>query len=293
MVNQCGKWIYKGGFKNISTKPQLPSFKYCPSLVRDKTFIYILAGFESSQVFSDHKFRRGPAREILSFDLGQGTSSILEVQLPLGVGELRGAIKFGKNTAFLFPSDGSMWEMGLQGLTFQKNFTKKNIHLPSFKACPSVLRDKSFIYILAGFEASPIFPDHNGIFKIDPVALTSQFLHVEDWPLANGSRIYEVPPPAVYIPNMKRIYAFGGCSRNRSNSMNVREQVEIFYIDLSPLSETDQVGEQDVTNETIAASANKEATAETLTKVVDDATLSGVPSLQTEYKFICSNLLRP
>lgn len=101
--------------------------------------------------------------------------------------------------------------------------------------------------MLAMFKPNPVFRDHEGIFKIDPVAKTMEFLHVDNWPVKQDSHIYQNPPTSVYIPKLNRIYSFGGRSISVSNSSDERELDDIFYIELSPLSPKKQAGNGTIT----------------------------------------------
>lgn len=228
--------------------------------------------------------------EILSFDLAQGKTTKLDVQLPVSV-RYGAAIKIGQDKAYLFlvaKDNGSMWEMHLSRMSFKE---MADISIPSFLHYPSVMTDGTFIYILAIFTATPIFTDSQGIFKIDPVSMTTEFLHVDSWLLANSSRVYSHPPPSVYVSKMKRIYSFGGESVSALNQ-DYRAHDEIFVIDLSP---TKQLDEQIVTSKTSTEMwANSEIKGDESTTEASVFTRN-TPDLDrvlTLHGFVCSKLLQ-
>lgn len=97
------------------------------------------------------------------------------------------------------------------------------------------MTDQIWIYILANFNSTPEFTDHEGIFQIDPVARTTQFLHVDNWPLANVCRSFEIPPPSIYTSDLNRIYYFGGKSVNEDGAAS-QQHDEIFYVDLDKIN---------------------------------------------------------
>lgn len=149
--------------------------------------------------------KRGDELEIVSFDLARGTSSQLDVQLPVSL-SYGGAIKLGKDKAYLFPiqkelNQGIIWEMDLATMSF-KNM---GLPFPVISDFSSFLTDGRFIYIFARFKSN-LFTDTKGIFKVEPVAMTTSFLHVDNWPLANRSRIFVAQPASIYIPEMNRIH---------------------------------------------------------------------------------------
>lgn len=254
-----------------SVVAQLPLNSYAaPSIKLNNNTVLVLGSWTTDR-----------PREITAFELASGRISKLGVSLPLNV-SYGGAVKFGRKKAYVISMEGeAMWEMDLVSLTFQK---MAGFSLPIFKRMPSIMTDGAWIYILAGFKPSPGFPDIAGIFRIDPVAGTSQFLHVDGWPV-NGSLIYEYPPPSIYIAAKNRIYSFGGHSFNvTSNTWVYRD--EIFYIDLSPKNKTQNSTE------------NSTTTGKLVDEIIakEDSTETGeiryTQGSALENKFQCSNLFQ-
>lgn len=189
-------------------------FDFCgiPTLKLDERTILILGRWENS------------GRDVYSFDLVQRTISPLGVSLPIRVRD-GCAIKFDQNTAYLLPKGSeTMWEWDLARMTFRE---MTNIHLPVFEVRPTLVTDGRWIYILGLFARSSSFPENEGLFAIDPVRETTQFLKV------NNLLAKKTSQSSVYVPKLNRIYYFGG-----SPASGVEDEDQIFYIELSPLSES-------------------------------------------------------
>lgn len=178
-------------------------------------------------------------REIISFDLTTNTYHILSTRMSISL-QFGAAIKFGPGKAFVFPVGKSeifkrdqdfMWEMNLTSLTFTK---VPDIVLPGLAWDPVVMTDGHFIFLMGGFEPSEQFPDWRGFFKIDPIARTVEFVHVDNWP------IYEEPPPCVYIHKLTRVYCVGGFSQDRHGVFHSdsygRDENDIFNDTLAQVS---------------------------------------------------------
>lgn len=190
-------------------------------------------------------------RNLLFYNLetGKMTKSLIQTPISFIYGVV---LKFGKERAYLFRTSVAwsyMWEWGLEELTFSE---MPDVVLPYFGSGSTVVTDHTWIYMLADFKTSQVFPENRGIFRIDPVARTNEFVHVDNWLQGNRPRFYLDPPRAVYIPGLNRIYGFGGRSAAGEDS-DIRELDDIFYIDLSLLSKKDQDGNEVVANEKLAA----------------------------------------
>lgn len=104
--------------------------------------------------------------------------------------------------------------------------------LGDLRRFPSLATDGSSIYIIPAFGSNK-GEGYAGILKFEPIHHSISFLPVENWPVKDGERYFDVPPQSVFIPKLNRIYGFGGLSRNMEDG-DVRTHDEIFYIDLSP-----------------------------------------------------------
>lgn len=136
------------------------------------------------------------------------------------------AIKFGSDKVYLFPrASRSMWEMDLEEMTF--TLVPDSV-LPPFEGRPTIVTDGSLV---TRIESSAGFNDKKEIFQFDPVAMTTKFLSVDNWP---GFRTYAFFP-VVYVPKMRRIYWFGGISVY-TLGQDVQSH-DIFYVDLIPESQ--------------------------------------------------------
>lgn len=88
------------------------------------------------------------------------------------------------------------------------------LSFPLFDGYSSLMTNGTATNILTTVKSSPDFPDTKRILRIDPVAKATKFLLVENYPFASGSHFYE-SRPALYTPEMNRIYCFGGYSEHR------------------------------------------------------------------------------
>lgn len=220
-------------------------------------------------------------KEILSVDLTTGTTIILDLKLPKDV-RYGAAVKWRQDKVYLFHQfDGVReWDLG------SNTFKKMSIKLPIFNQFPTVVTNETWIYILSNFDRNREYQE--GIFKIDPVAMTTQFLHVDNWPLANSSRYYNKPPQCVCVPKWDRIYCFGGQSANFSISSEAPVHDEIFYVDLNSFPNnkrgglvTDQVYMSEIPSDSSTVIQLDSGT-ETTTEIL--------ASSDTFYAFICSTL---
>lgn len=216
---------------------------------------------------------------ILSFDLEAGTITTLSKELPFSL-SYGAAVRFGKDKAFLFPyGRGAMWEMDLVAITFTRIF---EMPLPKFNQFPVAVRDASTIFIFATFDSSPEFPDGEGLLQIDPLEMTSTFLHVQNWPRKNGKPSANIV--GVFVPKMNRIYSFVSRHLFHVAGKEERERAEIFYVDFNPVS-------NQVTGETSSAEKSTTSVTEISTETLTTFT-EGHPipdTLPVEYKFGCSS----
>lgn len=223
---------------------------------------------------------------ILTFNLERGETTHQGDYIHMFNGA---AIKFGKNKAYLFKEDSRyMWEMDLETTTVKQI---SNISLPQLQQRPAVMTDGTFIFILSSFKTNPQFPDKEGILQIDPVSMTTTFIHVNNFPTANGIPFSELT--GLYIPRMNRIYGFVSRGVVHSRNIEEREHREIFYIDMSPLSS--QVTTETLRTEksTTAESSWAERSTEIWTMPTQEelTTLSTVLSHGMDHKFECSSTL--
>lgn len=204
---------------------------------------------------------------ILSFDLEQGKATSLEAVLPTSVC-YGAAIKFGKDKAYLFFLNGSMWEMNLREMTFSQ---VPHLVLPTFERYPAVGTDGRFILIMAKFSSSPDFPGESGILQIDPVSMTSTLFHVENWPR-------KLMTPAVYIPGMNTFCGFVA----HTGPAEDEGVADVFFIDLNPLAGHHGNYGQRLTTQ-------KPRTTQRTTKIM--TTISTIPRIEKHYKFICFRVI--
>lgn len=136
-------------------------------------------------------------QDILLFDLESMHQTKLATKLPISLG-FGGAVNYGKDKAYLFPiQNGSIWELDLYGMSFK---IVPHTLLPKFRRYPSIMTDGRWIFVVANFNMSGTFPDEEGFFKIDSVARSVDFVHVENWP------VYEEAPNCVYAGKVDGIY---------------------------------------------------------------------------------------
>lgn len=234
---------------------------------------YNIYGYPTIKLDNDTVLILGKGEEglqILSFDLENAKMTTLGAKLPVSVC-YGGAIKFGKDKAYLFPyANGSMWEMDLVTMTT----TRVPVSLPDFGTFPSVMTDDTFIFISVMFAVDSNFSDHAGIFQIDPVERTAEFRHVSNWPTNFATN-------AVYVPKLKSIYGFGGRSENLKNKTHNEEDAEIvmhddiLILDVSSLSK------------------NQSIEREILNSIRNELTLDKAPPIaEANHKLACSTLLQ-
>lgn len=76
----------------------------------------------------------------------------------------------------------------------------------------------------------------DGLIQFDPVSFNNEFIPVANFPV-EGASYFRVSPATVYVPDLNRIYFFGGSSFNYTTD-EFKIHDEIFYIDLDPLTPT-------------------------------------------------------
>lgn len=160
--------------------------------------------------------------DITSFDLTTFTTTNLEAKLPHNV-QSGGAIKFGKDKVYLFSADNqTIREMDLEAMKFINVMTIDSLW---FYKYPTLVTDGNFIFLFANYQDGR---DTKGFHRIDPVSRTSDFVHVDNWP------VFEEPPPCVYVSKLNTVYCFGCRSlvSGQESGSDSRKENDIFYFSL-------------------------------------------------------------
>ncbi|XP_021968224.1 uncharacterized protein LOC110863271 [Folsomia candida] len=106
--------------------------------------------------------------------------------------------------------------------------------LPLFNEAPTSVFDGSrYIYVTGGYiSGTPT----DGIICFDGVTFENQFFPVSNFPVGlNSSNTYfRTAPASIFVPNLNRIYFFGGESFNSTSDDTVVHD-EVFFVDLDSI----------------------------------------------------------